>query len=442
MTLEAPAPVIDWTLGQDNIFTKAFWQVRQATARYVVVYGSSGSSKSYSVHQSELINIMSEGEGDILFFRKHATDHQESCYKLLNQLIEKYELQPWFKSVYSNDKRRITYIPTGRSISFKGLDDTEKIKSITGFKRVVIEEANQLTFDDFKEVIRRLRGYEGIQFILILNPISENHWIKTQLCDEKGPYHPKTEVLRFNYQDNCNALGESFVTQEDIEALEILKLVDENQYRIYALGEWGVEDKNKKFVWAFERDKHIVPTTYEPERILWASFDFNVNPLTCTLFQVFAETHTLRAIECVKLENSDIWKMCDRIIAGYPEASWMVTGDATGASRQAISMDNLNYYQVIQSKLGIATQQIMVPTKNPPIEENQLIVNSAFKLWNIEIDGDRCQPLIYDVTYVELNEEKKIIKDRSSDKKNADFLDTLRYLINVAIKPYLNIRTH
>lgn len=215
-------------------------------------------------------------------------------------------------------------------------------------------------------------------------------------------------------------------------------MADPNLYRIYFQGEWGVENKEGKFCWAFHSGQ-IKPTVYDPERITWATFDFNLNPMTCTVCQILPEEQTLRAIECIKLENSDIWKMCDRLVASYPDAQWMVTGDATGQSGSAMVQDNMNYYKIIMQKLQIIEQQIKIPSKNPPIEENQLLVNAVHRNWNIEIDPERCQPLIYDLTYVEMNGRGEIIKDRTSAKKFADFLDGWRYIINIAIKPLFRL---
>jgi hypothetical protein len=205
------------------------------------------------------------------------------------------------------------------------------------------------------------------------------------------------------------------------------------------LGEWGIENKDDKFCWAFTREQ-IVPTAYMPDRMLWASFDFNINPLTCTLAQVLPEHQTISAIECIKLENSDIWKMCDVLRAKYPGAHWLVTGDSTGKNRTALARDNINYYYVIKQQLEITQQQINVPTVNPTLEENRLLVNAVHKNWNVQIDPVRCQPLIYDLTYVQTNTLGQIIKTRSAPQKFADFLDTWRYLINAAVKQHFSFR--
>lgn len=431
-------PKIDFSKHQKKLFSRVFFDVRRAKSRYVVVFGGSGSSKSYSVHQSELINIMTQTEGDTLILRKHGADLRESVFKLLNTLIDGWGVRAYFKSNFSNENRRITYLPSGRSIVMRGLDDTEKIKSIVGIKRIILEEANEFSFEDFLELTRRARGIVGIQYILILNPISENHWIKKRLCDADGAYASNTTVLKYTYKDNVNMLGQSFLTKEDIDALELLMQVNENQYRIYVLGEWGVDNTESKFCWAFNRSQ-IKPTVYDQDRITWATFDFNVNPLTCTIAQVYPDIKTIRGIECIKLQDSDIWKMCERIVATYPNALWNVTGDATGQSRSALVRDNTTYYQIIQQQLHLMNSQIKVPTVNPPIEENRILVNAVHKNWNVELDP-KCEPLIYDLTYVEVNGKGEIIKDRTSNKKFADFLDNWRYLLNVAVKPHFNLR--
>lgn len=436
---------VDFSQTEKQVFTNVFFEVEEAKSRYVVVYGGASSGKSYAVHQLELINIMEDGKGDTLFIRKHGADIRESCYKLLQTLIDDWEVKQLFNVRYSNDQRKITHKPSGRNIIFKGIDDTEKLKSIVGIKRIIIEEANQLEFSDFLELNRRARGVDNIQIIFILNPVSENHWIKTKFCDTDSPYFNDTTVLRFTYKDNTNQVGESFLTTDDVKALEDLKKIDENQYNIYVLAQWGIDNKEGKFCWAFDSSQ-IKPTFHDPERITWATFDFNVNPMTCTVCQILPELQTLRAIECFKLSNSDIYTMCDRLKAAYPTALWTVTGDASGNNRSTLARDEMTAYKVIAASLGLMNSQIKVPSQNPPLDENKLLVNAVHKNWNIEIDPIKCAPLIYDLQYVEIDERGKILKGESrngsqsnnNQKKFADFLDNWRYIINMGVKPHFN----
>lgn len=423
MNQQTSEPVVDFQKNADKLFSKVFYKVKASKARIVVVFGSSNSSKSYSVHQNELLNLTKDEKGDTLILRKHGVDIRESSFKLLCQLITDWRMLPYFKTYYSTENRRIVYQPNKKAILFKGLDDSERIKSITGIRRIVMEEASEFTFEDFQELTRRARGFDDIQFVLILNPVSEKHWIKKQLCEPSGAYFNSTEVLKFTYKDN------KFARPADIEALEMLKLVSENQYRIYALGEWGIEDKQNKFAWAFDENLHVGKTEHNPQEVTWLTFDFNVNPMTCTVIQHYEGE--VKVIRTIRLENSNTWAMCDRILSIYPDCFFMVTGDATGGNRNAASPDEMDNYSVIVQKLGITYNQLSVPNVNPKVTDNQLKVNALLLNYPVSIDPDNASELIYDLNYVEMNERKEIIKDRSSSKKFADFLDNFRYWVNI-----------
>ena len=68
-------------------------------------------------------------------------------------------------------------LPNGSSFLFKGLDDSEKIKSITGITDIVIEEATEITQDEFTQLDLRLRAQEpNLQIYLMFNPVSKMNW--------------------------------------------------------------------------------------------------------------------------------------------------------------------------------------------------------------------------------------------------------------------------
>ena len=72
---------------------------------------------------------------------------------------------------------------SGAQIVFAGLDDVEKIKSITPAKGVFtdiwMEEATECDYGDYKQLDKRLRGRSGFKkrFILSFNPVYLTHWI-------------------------------------------------------------------------------------------------------------------------------------------------------------------------------------------------------------------------------------------------------------------------
>lgn len=416
---------IDLETYKDNLFNNSYYEIRDANTRYVVVYGSANSGKSVSVHQLMLIELLTS-DFDILMIRKYAADLKDSIFSLLQQQAKRLQIYDLFTWRFSNALREIENRQTGHKILLKGIDDPDKLKSIVGIKKIVIEEADKLTFEDFLELDRRARGKEGIQIYVIYNPISEKHWIKTTLRNPLHVYFPKTTILKYTYKDN------KWATPEDIESLENLRFISDNHYRIYALGEDGIEDKQKKFAWAFNEEKHTSDNVeYNPLEVLWLSWDFNVNPISCTAFQYYDDT--LFGLQSFKLEHSDTWTLCDRILATFPNAVFMVTGDASGTSLDSALQDQMHNYRIIQQKLGLTSQQLNVPVKNPSHKTNQFLVNAVLLNTKVQIHKTLCQPLIYDLNYVEVNEKKEIIKDpsRKNDAQLSDFLDHFRYLCNV-----------
>ena len=124
----------------------------------------------------------------------------------------------------------------GNSVIFKGLDDTEKLKSITFPKGeltdIWIEEASEVQEEDFNQLDVRLRG-KGThkQIVLTFNPVSVLHWLKLRFFDRKDP---RAVVLKSTYKDN------NFLDEDYKATLEGYKETDPYYYSVYCLGEWGV----------------------------------------------------------------------------------------------------------------------------------------------------------------------------------------------------------
>lgn len=204
------------------------------------MWGSSGSSKSYSAYQRMVVRSIRETL-NILVIRKFATDIHDSVYDGIKTIAE-----DWFKDTNkikfkcTESPHRISVSPSKSKFIFKGIDDTDKIKSLFRINIVLIEEANQLLLADWKEIERRARGNKKIQFILIFNPISIKHWLKKRFFDTPST-RDRTDFIHCIYQDN------RFMTEEDVLTLENMQYTDMNDYRIYALGEWGLPSEGLVF---------------------------------------------------------------------------------------------------------------------------------------------------------------------------------------------------
>lgn len=127
-------------------------------------------------------------------------------------------------------------LPNGSIFLFKGLDDPEKIKSITGITDIVIEEASELIEDEFTQLDLRLRPKESFpQIYLMFNPISKKNWTFDYFF--VGKEREDCLIIQTTYKDN------KFLTKEYCKVLEDLQHRNPAYYRIYALGEFATLDK-------------------------------------------------------------------------------------------------------------------------------------------------------------------------------------------------------
>lgn len=250
------------------------------------------------------------------------------------------------------------------------------------------------------------------------NPTQQ--WIKPKIHD---PYMRGELVVPYYYmaalpQDNA------FVTDAQWQAWAEL---DERFHHQYIRGDWtDLTDRNKLWAYAFDRDRHLGRPQPDPAAELYLSFDFNRNPICCSVIQHIDDE--IRVLETIKLENSDIESLCHVIKQRYPHGVYKVTGDASGQNGSALMPDNQNYYTIIRRVLDVTTAQCQVPVCNPSVRDTQVLVNSVLQRQRVVIHEEKAVGLIYDLEHVMIDEHGGIVKhDRRDPSQQADALDTFRY---------------
>lgn len=201
--------------------------------RYEIYYGGAGSGKSVFVAQ-KLIYKACASKRKVLVIRKYGTTLRDSVFQLFMDTLSKWQLLQYCRINLSN--YTIT-LPNGSMFLFKGLDDSEKIKSITDITDIFCEEATELSEDEYTQLDLRLRAMvNGLQLIVAFNPVSKVNWVYRRWFAEKKQYE-NTLILHTNYKHN------RFLPQSYIDALEDKAKTNYNYYKIYALGEFCTLDK-------------------------------------------------------------------------------------------------------------------------------------------------------------------------------------------------------
>lgn len=219
----------------------------------------------------------------------------------------------------------------------------------------------------------------------------------------------------------------SFVTQDQWNAWNGM---DERYQKQFIEGDWtDFDETDNLFCYCYNTNKCIEKIEINGRSEIYLSFDFNVDPITCLVAQLY--NNGLYCLEQISLGNSDIYKLCDYIKSKYGGHMFIVTGDATGQNRSALTKDNINYYQIIGRELKLGPQQFRVPTVNPLIEENRVLINAVLHKYKVFFSKENCKKLIYDMENVRVLANGDIDK---SDKSLTHALDCFRYICNAFLK--------
>ena len=199
--------------------------------RYETYYGGAGSGKSVFIAQKLLVKAINR-KRKVLVIRKYGTTIRDSVFQLVIDTLKKWEIYEYCKI---NLSTFTIILPNGSVFLFKGLDDSEKIKSITDITDIWCEEATELSLDEFTQLDLRLRALvEDLQIFCSFNPVSKANWVYKKWFAPDAVYDKaQTFILHTTYKDN------RFLPAAYIAALEDKINTNPTYYKIYVLGEFG-----------------------------------------------------------------------------------------------------------------------------------------------------------------------------------------------------------
>ena len=450
----------------------AFWLWRYTldkSVRFIVLYGGSSSGKSFSVAQFFAILAFYEG-CNMLVMRKVGASIEKTIYADFKAAINGIE----GLAECCRFKQNSIVFNDGGKIDFSGLDDPEKIKGISQYKRVFLDELSEYDETDFKQIRLRLRGQEGQQIVAAFNPISEEHWIKKkwfdretwhdipmaltignetlpqELCAVKsvrmnseklilnpntGEYDrhaPDTIVIQSTYLNNFWVVGSpdgkyGYYDQQAIATFENDRINDPDYYQVYALGEWGHLRTGAEFFPSFNRGVVCGKFKYNPELPIHISMDSNVLPyVTTTFFQKeykHDDVQQVTQIDELPIESpNNSARKAAKVIAvrlreyGYADKVYL-HGDASGKAANTIDDNNRSFFDLVIDELEHEGFEVVdcIGNKNPSVATTGEFINAV---WDgrvpgvsIRIDND-CTTSIDDYQAVQKDENGAISKQK------------------------------
>lgn len=412
------------------------------------MYGGSSASKSYTATQALSVDQLERCYSSLIF-RKEQTTINDTIYNDFKSVSEQLKIHPAmdFKNY------RIDLI-NGERIRFKGLDKEGKVKGVSGYRKIFLDELDQFTIEDYKEFRRRLRGEDNMQLIGAWNPVSEEHWLKHWLDDivwiEQAKFirgnkysklHEQSSVMlsedgtelliKTTYNDNKWIVGgDGFgrIDKHVLNEFEKMKLYDENEYNIYALGNWGVIKTGSEWFSKYDSSKHVKKIPYVPELPLHISFDFNVVPyMTLLVFQILpnGEKYLVNQLKeyCLADPNNTTEDVCLEFIYDFAshKSGLYFYGDASGRSRTTVTKEHRHNYSVIESVLEsmLNNHSERVPRSNPPVNRaRDYIARIMAGLLPIEVVvNPECENTLKDFAEVKQDVNGGFLKKKVKDKK-------------------------
>ena len=223
------------------ILSKKYNPLFDSNARYFIITGGRGSGKSFAVTVFLTLLTMSRGIR-VLFTRFTMTSAHLS---IIPEFLEKIGLLG-FEETFNINKSEVVNAKNKSDILFRGIktsagNQTASLKSLQGISTWVLDEAEELVDENIFDTIDLSIREKNIQnrVILILNPVTKEHWIYKRFFEEKGVEGGFNGIkdnvcyIHSTYKDNETNLSTSF--------LERIKSIKHNNFKKYQhkiLGGW------------------------------------------------------------------------------------------------------------------------------------------------------------------------------------------------------------
>jgi len=160
-----------------------FQPLLNSEARYVLLWGGRGRGGSYTATTYALGLLIGTDYFRGYLMRDVHSDVRESLWRDFKDRIDEAEDLDESQFVLNESQMSVVYPTNGNTLLSKGFkkssgNRTAKLKSLAGATHVIIEEAEEISEEDFMQLDDSLRTTKSnVQIILIFNPPSKGHWI-------------------------------------------------------------------------------------------------------------------------------------------------------------------------------------------------------------------------------------------------------------------------
>lgn len=223
-------------------------------------------------------------------------------WSILKEKLRKFR---WAKSFHEVAMQ--AHLVNGSVISLKGANNPDSLRGI-GLNYLVMDEASYIDERVWTEVLRPTLSDKQGEGLFISSPSGRNWfydlWMLGQNLEEED-----WESWQFTTLEGGN------VPPDEIEAArrDLDARTFEQEYEAQFVTYTGL------VYYGFSYQENVIDRPYDPDDPVYIGMDFNIDPMTATVFQLDDDGETLYLVDEIEIFGSNTDEMAEEILCRYPE---------------------------------------------------------------------------------------------------------------------------
>jgi len=425
------------------------------------------SGKSYNSEIEEAGNLASKKDYKLLIIQELDKGSADGYYAGLVDKIEQFEQTPAYNITTSSTK--ITNNINGNTVLFRGYKTPQQkkdVKNIDQVTKIVVEEGEWMSFDDFLSLIQQLRGKveEDRRLDILLNPVDEDCFVNKDIIettpDRVLEYFPGTKRPKVFEKimkiDTVDENGEPkhleikilvvisvhydnpYLSDIQRAAIEIYRTADKEKW--LQLGEARFIRPGGAFFKEFDKDVHVIEPFGIPNHWdRYVSLDYGLDMFAVGFYAIdtYGKHYLYRVIDIPDLIISEAAATLkeargnENIRYYYAPVDLWSRRQETGRSVSEIFEENgIRLEQASNDRIAgaLAMKELLKVYDSVDVETGEVIKDTKLKIFNT------CLPIIHSLNKV-LTDEKSSDKYALTPHDITHTLDQLRYYATGRQKP-------
>lgn len=175
-----------------------------------IYYGGRNSGKSWFVYDKSIILALSDPKSVTVIVRKFRNSIKESCWKTVLERFDNFKIP-----IKENISDLTIELPNKSRFVMVGADNPDKIKSLLRIDRIIYEEADAISEEEYQVISGSIRGNSNYKFeTFMFNPPKQEFWLfkyymsninMEDLYSNKIIENDKCRIIHSTWRDNSFA---------------------------------------------------------------------------------------------------------------------------------------------------------------------------------------------------------------------------------------------